>query len=481
MAPETLSSEQPHSNRQPNKTSAPAWIIPAFVAVVLVVMIGLTLLVMRLAQTIPVTLVVNGEAREIQTHAGNVAQLLQESEVVIDNGDRISVALDTPLSDAMIVRVDRARSVFLTVDGTTTPLWTAQVSPADILGSAGVHVGAGDRIVIDGTEADNALLDQWSVPITSIDVRHAVMLRTHDGDDIKTVQTTGATVGEALFAAGITLYLTDTISLDLNMPLTRDVDVTITRAHPVEIIADGETIRTRSQGETVAAALADANVALVGLDYAIPAEATPLRPGMSIRVIRVHEEIDAEQASLPFETVYQADSMLELDQRQTTQGQEGIQETRTRVRYENGIAVKRTQEDTVIVQPPVNRVISYGTNVVIRTIDTPDGPREYWRKLRMYMTSYHPAALGGDDVTATGCKLEHGVVGSDPDILPYGTEIYVRNYGVGVVADTGGKRSMPLWVDLGYSDADYRGWSGYADVYILTPVPDQIDYFLPTS
>ncbi len=447
-----------------------------------VVVIGGMVALIALAHTTPVTLVVNGDARELETHAGTVTQLLSEAQVALGDGDLVSMPLNTPLESGMVVRVDRARSVFLTVDGTTTPLWTAQVDPADILAGAGVRVGTGDRISIDGTETSSALLDQWSVPISSIDVRHAVILRVHDGEDTRSLQTTSATIGEALFAAGYTLYLSDSTQPDLNTALTGDLDVTITRASPVDIIADGETIRTRSQGSTVADALAEASVALVGLDYAIPAEASPLRPGMSIRVIRVREDIEVSQQPLPFETVYQADSTLELDQRRAIQaGQEGIQETRVRVRYENGIAVKRSEEETVVARAPLNYVIGYGTNVVIRTVDTPDGPREYWRKLRMYATSYHPAALGGDDTTATGRKLEHGIVGSDPNILPYGTLIYVRNYGVGDIEDTGGKRSMPLWIDLGYSDADYRGWSGYTDVYILTPVPAQIDYFLPTS
>ncbi|MFN8565455.1 MAG: G5 domain-containing protein [Anaerolineae bacterium] len=309
-------------------------------------------------------------------------------------------------------------------------------------------------------------------------MRHAVTLRIHDEDGSRVLRTTGATVGEALFDAGITLYLTDSTTPDLNAPLTNDLEVTITRARPVEIIADGETIRTRSRGATVANALADAGVALVGMDYAIPAERTPLQPGISIRVIRVRESVEAEQQSLPFETVYQADSALEIDHQQVAQqGQPGVQERRIRVRYENGTPVSRSDEETVVVQAPVNRVIHYGTNIVIRTIDTPDGPREYWRVLRMYVTSYLP--VDGDNITATGHVLQKGIVGSDPTILPYGTQIYVPDYGVGEVQDTGGRRSMPLWVDLGYSEADYRGWYGYHDVYILTPVPASIDYILP--
>jgi 3D (Asp-Asp-Asp) domain-containing protein len=247
----------------------------------------------------------------------------------------------------------------------------------------------------------------------------------------------------------------------------------------VTIIADGVSLETRSQGKTVASALADAGVTLMGLDYSIPTEDSPLRPGMHVRVIRVSEEVEVEQDVIPFETVYQADSNLELDQRRVLQeGQNGIQQTNIRIRYENGVEVSRQPESSTIASEPVNRVVAYGAQIVVRTIDTPDGPREYWRKLRMYATIYYPAALGGDNVTATGRKLTKGVVGSDPKVIPYGTQLYVPGYGDGIMADTG----MPtprLWIDLGYDDDNWVPWSRWVDVYLLTPVPEKINYLLP--
>ncbi len=440
--------------------------------------IGVALLLTTLTRSFPVTVIVDGEAREIEAQPGTIASLLQAENVVLNDGDRVSPPPETALADRLTVRVDRARSIFLTVDGQTMPLWTPLTNPADILASAGVSISEGDRIKIDGTAASLSELAGWPVPASSIDVRHALNLTIHDSGSTRVIRTTGGTVGEALFEAGITLYLTDSTTPDLNAALTSGLDVTITRARPVEIVADGAIIAIRTRGATVADALLDGAVTLVGLDYAIPAESTTLRPGMSIRVIRVREDFEATQQPIAFETVYQADAELELDQRRTVQaGQPGIEETRVRVRYENGIAVSRSGAETVVTQAPVNRVISYGTKIVLRTIDTPDGPREYWRKLRMYVTSYHP--VNGDNTTATGHTLVRGIVGSNPRILPYGTQIYVPNYGIGEVQDTGGARSMPLWVDLGYSVEDYRGWYGYHDVYILTPVPAQIDYTLP--
>ena len=484
MEPERPSSERQSPSPSQSRTALPpVWLIPVLLVLGIAVVAGViggVVLLLNSMQNFSVTVIADGEAREVQTQPETVANLLQAANVLLNDSDRVSPPLDATLQPGMIVRVDRARSVFLMVDGETTPLWTPLTNPVDILASMDVQISRDDQIQINGTESTPQELAAWNVPVSTIVVRHAVTLRVHDEDGTRTLLTTGNTVGEALFDAGITLFLTDSTSPNLNTTISGDMDVTITRASPVEVIADGTTVHTRSRGATVAAALADAGVALVGMDYAIPAEGSPLQPGITIRVIRVREEIEATQESLPFETVYQGDPALELDQRRVSQqGQPGIRETRTRVRYENGIAVQRVEGEVVVVSAPVNEVISYGTNVVLRTIDTPDGPREYWRTLRMYVTSYHPAALGGDSTTATGHTVRRGIVGSDPNILPYGTQIFVPNYGVGEVQDTGGRRSMPLWVDLGYSDDDYRGWYGYHDVYILTPVPPNIDYMLP--
>ena len=439
----------------------------------------LTSLLLALMRTTPVTVIIDGQAFPSETRAVDVAGLLDELELSLSQGDRVAPSPNTPIQPNLVIRIDRARSVFLVVDGVTTPLWTTLTNPAEILEGQGISVSDDDLILVDGTPSTAGDLPLWPVPVTYLSVRHAVDLRVEDDGTPRVINTTAETVGDALFEAGITVYVSDTISPELNAPVTPNLTVSITRARPVTIIADGETIRTRGRGETVDDVLSEAGIALVGLDYTIPRETAPLRPGMSIRVIRVREEIETTETELPYETVYQADPELEIDQRRVIQqGQRGAQTTRTRVRYENGIEIERAEAETIITREPVNHVVGYGTNVVVRTIETPQGTLSYWRKLRMYATSYHPAALGGDNITATGQVLQHGIVGADTRILPFGTEIYVRNYGVGTIADTGARRRDPLWVDLGYSDADWRSWSGYVDVYILTPVPEEIDYFV---
>lgn len=426
-----------------------------------------------------VTVLLNGQAQTTTTRAPTVAALLDELRISLLEGDTVSPALNSRLSPDLVVRVAKARSITLTVDGQSQVYRTLLTNPAAILESAGLTVGPRDVVRIDGTRTNPAQLTNWPVPVTHISLQRSIPLTVVDHETTRQIETTSTTVGEALFAAGITLYLADAVTPNLDEPVAADMTVTIHRAQPVSIIADGTTVETRVRGQTVADALADAELALVGQDYTIPNEDTPLKAGMYVRVIRVKEEILTEEATQPFEVVFQPDSSLEIDQRETVQtGQNGIVRTSIRVRYENGVEISREPVEEIVAQEARNQVIAYGTNVVLRTIDTPDGPRQYWRRIRMYATSYHPAALGGDDRTAIGEQLRKGIVASNPDIITYRSEVYVPGYGVGMMADTG-PLYRPLFIDLGYSDDDFVPWSRWVDVYLLAPVPAEIQYLLP--
>lgn len=443
------------------------------------VVVGAAVVLMSLVRTTPVTVVIDGDAILASTRAATVRELLAELGITLGQGDVVSPPLDSPLLPEIVVRIERAHAVMLTINGQTRYVFTPQTNPAEILALAGVEVDAQDRVLVDGTPTHPEDLPDWPLPVMQLTVRHAVPVHIHDEDNVFTVEATGETVGEALFEAGVTLYLADIVTPSLNTPITPDLDVVIDRARLVTITADGQTIETRTRARTVGGALAAAGVVLAGLDYTIPSERAELDDVTAITVIRVTEEIVLEERTIPYETVVQGDPALDLDQRGVGQeGREGLEHTRIRVRYEDGVEVERLPESTYIVRAPQNRVLTYGTNIPIRTVDTPDGPRPYWRRLRLWATSYHPAALGGDDRTATGRILQHGVVAADRSVLPFGTEVYVPGYGVGVVADTAPPRRGGMWIDLGYSDADYRPWARYVDVYVLGEPPANVDYIV---
>jgi 3D (Asp-Asp-Asp) domain-containing protein len=98
----------------------------------------------------------------------------------------------------------------------------------------------------------------------------------------------------------------------------------------------------------------------------------------------------------------------------------------------------------------------------------------------MYATSYSPCGTGTGDCsygTASGLPVQYGVVAFKRDLFNAlrGSQVYVEGYGFATVADVGG--GFPdgrLWIDLGYSDADYVPWSQWVTVYFLAPAPAYI-------
>ncbi len=372
------------------------------------------------------------------------------------------------------------REVKLTLNDVTRTLVTSYLLPYDILREQGITLGAHDAVWLDELPVPSADVVLWSQPISHIRIAQAITITLSDDAETQTHHTHARTVGEALAEANKVLYVADSVQPPLNTPLEDGMQIVITRASSLEIVVDGVTIQARARGATVADALSEVGVTLVGLDYSIPAETTPLTEGMRITIMRISEETLYEDEPIPYDVTYEPRADLPLDTRETLRsGQAGILRHYTRVRYANGVEVGREPAGSEVIQAAQNAVIAYGTNVVIYTLNTPEGTLEYWRKLRVYATSYHPAAVGGNTRTAIGETLRKGIVGADPTIIPFRTRVYVPNYGIGMIADTGGARSSRYWIDLGYSDEDWVSWSRYVDVYLLTPVPANINYLLP--
>jgi uncharacterized protein YabE (DUF348 family) len=485
--PPPFNPDETHQRLRRPRPARPWYIAPLLVLLLAAAMlsVGAGLLVIgRLLYERPttITLHIGSELREIATHAETVADLLAEQGISVEAGDALAPPLDTPIEHRMQIHFSPARTISLTIDGRTSILRTAALSPRAILDSVNFEPVATDRIRVDGERITLENLENGVIPAREIVIERTATVHIHDDARTRTVQTTRSTVGEVLDEAGIELFLADRVEPDPAAEIEAGMTIEISRAVPLTIVVDGERVETRSGGSQVIDALADAGVTLVGLDYTIPRETMALQPGMAVRVIRVTEELVTEEETIPSETRYLADSALGLDRREVRQaGQEGLIRRAIRVRYENGIEISRELESEAQVAEPQDQIIAYGTNITLQSVDTPAGPIQYWRKLRLYATSYHPEALGGDDVTATGRTLRKGIVAIDPDVIDYGTQVYVPGYGTGVAADTGGPRSTPYWIDLGYSDADFEPWSRWVEVYLLAPAPppDEITYLLP--
>jgi uncharacterized protein YabE (DUF348 family)/3D (Asp-Asp-Asp) domain-containing protein len=453
----------------------------------------------------PLVVEVDGQRREMRTHAATVSAALRHAGVQLYPEDQVSPPLDTALEPGILIRVRRARPVAIRADGHTRQVRTHATMVGAVLAEAGVGVGARDEIWLGETRVrlDDAIFggalasrqvsyrggarSEPAGQVPTLSVRRATALTLDDDGETRTLYTTSATVGQVLEEAGVRLYVGDAVIPALQAPIAPAMKLSIERSVPVQIHVDGHVIRTRTRAQTVAGALGEERIALVGKDEAMPALSATIQPYMAIRVTRIREELIVEFDPIPYKTVRVGDPGLEIDHaRLVTDGQVGLNKRRYRVIYENGQEVTRFLEDSWAEQPPITKTLAYGTKIVVRTLETPDGPIEYWRKMRVYLTSYMPSSCGKPKdhprygYTRLGIKLRRGIVATDPTVIPLKTWMYVPGYGIAKAGDTGGG-VKGKFVDLGFTDDDYESWHWWGDIYLLTPVPpaSQIRWILP--
>jgi uncharacterized protein YabE (DUF348 family) len=376
-----------------------------------------------------------------------------------------------------------AQSVMI-LDGTQIhPLHTNRRVPLDLLVQAGVILGPQDDVLYNGVPVtpDQPVPDAGPV---ILQVRRAVNVTLVTPEGTQTLQSAALTVGEAVLEMGFPIRAGDRLDPPAGSPLTGSMTVTYFPARELTVQSGGRGYAIQSSAATVGQALAQTGIPLLGLDYSLPSEGEPLPSDGQIRIVHVDESVVLSQKPIAFESEFVASAEVELDQQQILQpGQPGLSVSRVRIRYEDGQEVARQTESETIVRPPQKRISGYGTKVVTRTASVDGATIEYWRAVQMYATSYSPCRSAADRCypgTSSGKPVKQGVVAVVYRwyVNMQGQPVYIPGYGHATIEDVGGGIPGQNWIDLGYSDADYQQWGQWVTVYFLTPVPSNIIYIL---
>ena len=171
---------------------------------------------------------------------------------------------------------------------------------------------------------------------------------------------------------------------------------------------------------------------------------------------------------IPFTTEYVDDPESEIGTEKILQ--EGSNGQRTETYLVKCWYDEETERDLVDTQitEPQKHVISRGTKIIWRELETADeGSLEYWRKLRVWATSYDGNCFGCSGKTYSGTLVRHGTLAVDPSLIPLGTRVYIPGYGMGKAEDIGGGIKGER-IDLGFEDVS-KGWwhAQWTDVYLL--------------
>lgn len=423
---------------------------------------------------------------ELRTHNRTVESILAEAGISLADEDIVVPQLASVV-DSGLVSIKRAHLVRVQVDDSAPVQMRTQIrSAVDLLGTLGYKPSAYDRVTVDDEIAD-ALPAQSSAikKPTEIVLRRSTDVIVTDKDQTPiTARTTARTVGEALMQNGFLVYLADYVNPALSEPLKSGMNISIDRARVVDVIVDGRRVRTRTHRDRIGDVLTELNVILYDSDYTSPGLDTLVTDNIQVQLIRVRRELEINQSPIPFESLVQPDNDVELDQYVLAQdGVPGVRERRTQVTYENGAEVQREIVADFVPRAVQNKINKFGTKVVVRSLDTPEGPVNYWRIIRMDATTYSPSTAGVSrnskyfGITRCGIPMRKGIVAVDPSVIPLRTNVYVPNYGIGLACDTGGAINGKH-IDLGFDDSNLELFRRPMDVYILTPVPARIRYRL---
>jgi uncharacterized protein YabE (DUF348 family) len=445
-----------------------------------------------------VVVTTNDVETTLWTRQTTVRGALTEAGFAWNQQDIIRPGLDETLPPDGRIFIRVAVPISIEADGNVIQRLTQSSTIAALLRESGVQLKPSDRVYLNGRSVDVntslpgyvAAFGRVSIPAVRheparVAVERAIPISIDDNGLVSTVFTRAPTLGAAMRDSGVLVYLGDYVSPDLGSPVTAGESVFIRRSRAASITVDGRKIKTRTRAANVAALLSQEGIQLEGKDYAAPTTTAPVQDGINVNVTRVREVFITETQTIPFETRWLPNPDMEIDSRATPQtGEKGQKNRLFKLVYENGKLLSRGLEREWIAKPPQDKIINYGTKVVVRDLNLPDGKVvQYWRLLRMLATSYTAATSGKlrtnpeYGITFLGLNAGRGIVAVDPRVVNLRADVYVPGYGLALAGDTGG-RIKGRRIDLGFPEANLDWWYRWVNVYVLTPVPplNQINF-----
>jgi resuscitation-promoting factor RpfB len=256
-----------------------------------------------------ITLTVDGQAREVNTYADTVGEVLDDEGLQPAAHDVLLPAADTKVTDGDAVVLNRARPLTLTVDGVERQVYVTALSVDQALDQLGFRA---DDLVLSASRSERLPLGGMELSITT--PKDVVLIA--DGHQ-RVVTTTAATAGELLAEQGIKLSPTDRTSVYPEQALLDKMHIQVFR--------------------------------------------------VQLKDIQVTSAIPFERVETKDPNAFQGDETV------TAAGQAGEKVTTFRVRITDGVETDRQQLSEKVTRQPVAEHVTVGTKARPTVAPTADG------------------------------------------------------------------------------------------------------------
>lgn len=304
------------------------------------------------------------------------------------------------------------------------------------------------------------------------------------------------TVADAIKKAGITLSGAEEVTPDLDTPLYAGIKISIATSCGVTVVADGKTETYNAMTSTVGELLDELDIALDEDDVVTPESDELITEGMVVTVQRV--EVKEETISEVIDYGFVTEETSSLVSGTSKIKQYGIEGERTVVKkntYIDGELSDSVIVSDEITREPIDQIKLIGTGKALSNNSSSSKPSSsgasvsnaagtfkdangktvsYKKKLTGTSTAYY-AAEGA--ITATGAPVHVGGVAVNPNVIPYGSKLYIVSsdgsvvYGYATAVDTGGAlMSGSVLVDVFYPTySECMNWGRRnVTVYVLS-------------